>query len=134
MVRPRLTWCRTFGSACFAISGDSKIRDRCGLGFTGSRTVSRWTGFVWRGHAGGWRMSTRKLRRTVPSHGFRGTTLTPFEALDQLELKHREVLVLHFLEDFSIAEIAQVIGCPEGTVKSRIHHAKRAMKEILMRG
>ena len=55
-------------------------------------------------------------------------------ALDELELRHREVLVLHFLEDFSVAEIAAVAGCPEGTVKSRIYHAKKAMKEILKRG
>ena len=55
-------------------------------------------------------------------------------ALDALDLAHREVLVLHFLEDFSVAEIAGVIGCPEGTVKSRIHHAKKAMKGILQRG
>jgi RNA polymerase sigma-70 factor (ECF subfamily) len=56
------------------------------------------------------------------------------EALGKLELKHREVLTLHFLEDFSVAEIAVVVQCPEGTVKSRIYHAKREMKEILLRG
>src|SRR6266568_4686546 len=55
-------------------------------------------------------------------------------ALDQIDLRHREVLVLHFLEDFSVAEVAAVIGCPEGTVKSRMYHAKKAMKEILRRG
>jgi RNA polymerase sigma-70 factor (ECF subfamily) len=53
------------------------------------------------------------------------------EALSQIGIKHREVLVLHFLEDLSIAEIAKVIECSEGTVKSRIHYAKLAMKEIL---
>ena len=52
-------------------------------------------------------------------------------ALDTLEVKHREVLVLCFLEDMTIAEIASVVGCPEGTVKSRIHHAKRALKAAL---
>jgi RNA polymerase sigma-70 factor, ECF subfamily len=52
-------------------------------------------------------------------------------ALNQIGLKHREALVLHFLEDLSMAEIAEVVGCSEGTVKSRIHYAKRAMKEIL---
>jgi RNA polymerase sigma-70 factor, ECF subfamily len=52
-------------------------------------------------------------------------------ALAQLGMRHREVLVLHFLNDLSIAEIAAVVGCSEGTVKSRIHYAKRAMKEIL---
>jgi RNA polymerase sigma-70 factor (ECF subfamily) len=56
------------------------------------------------------------------------------QALSELGLRHREVLVLHFLEDLSIAEIARVVGCTEGTVKSRMHYAKRAMKEILSGG
>ena len=56
------------------------------------------------------------------------------QALGEIGLKHREVLVLHFLEDLSMAEIAKVVGCSEGTVKSRIHYAKRAMKEILSGG
>jgi RNA polymerase sigma-70 factor (ECF subfamily) len=56
------------------------------------------------------------------------------QALSQIGLRHREALVLHFLEDLSLAEIASVVGCSEGTVKSRIHYAKRAMKEILSGG
>lgn len=55
------------------------------------------------------------------------------QALSEIGPRHREVLVLHFLEDMPIAEIAQVVGCSEGTVKSRIHYAKRAMKEKLER-
>jgi RNA polymerase sigma-70 factor (ECF subfamily) len=54
-------------------------------------------------------------------------------ALDAIDPRHREVLVLHFLNDFSLAEIASVVGCPDGTVKSRIHYAKRALKEVLER-
>jgi RNA polymerase sigma-70 factor (ECF subfamily) len=56
------------------------------------------------------------------------------QALSEIGFRHREVLVLHFLEDLSIAEIAKVVGCPEGTVKSRIHYAKQAVKEILSGG
>jgi RNA polymerase sigma-70 factor (ECF subfamily) len=56
------------------------------------------------------------------------------QALRQIGLRHREVLVLHFMDDLSIAEIAEVVGCSEGTVKSRMHYAKRAMKEILSGG
>jgi RNA polymerase sigma-70 factor, ECF subfamily len=52
-------------------------------------------------------------------------------ALSQIGVKHREVLVLHFLQDLSVAEIADVVGCSEGTVKSRIHYAKRQLKQIL---
>jgi RNA polymerase sigma-70 factor, ECF subfamily len=52
-------------------------------------------------------------------------------ALSRLGVKHREVLVLHFLQDLSIVDIANVVGCSEGTVKSRIHYAKRQLKQIL---
>lgn len=53
--------------------------------------------------------------------------------LDRLPVFHREVLVLHFLEDLPLADVAAVVGCPVGTVKSRIHHAKRALREVLQR-
>ncbi len=52
------------------------------------------------------------------------------EALNDLEPRQRKVLVLYFLEDFSLSEIAAVVECSEGTVKSRIHYAKKRMKEI----
>jgi RNA polymerase sigma-70 factor (ECF subfamily) len=54
--------------------------------------------------------------------------------LDQLALPHREVLTLHFLRDLSVEEVAEVIGVPEGTVKSRLHYAKRAVRKLLERG
>ncbi len=54
-------------------------------------------------------------------------------ALATLDVRHREVLVLHFLEDMAIDQVAAVVGCPPGTVKSRIFHAKRALKEALLR-
>jgi len=56
------------------------------------------------------------------------------QALDALDPVCREVLVLQFMEDFGISQIAEVIGCPVGTVKSRIHYAKKQLKEILERG
>jgi RNA polymerase sigma-70 factor, ECF subfamily len=56
------------------------------------------------------------------------------KALDEVGLKHREVLVLHFLEDLSMADIGKIVGCSEGTVRSRIFYGKKAMKEILSRG
>ncbi len=54
-------------------------------------------------------------------------------ALDTLDLKHREVLVLHFLEDLPLAEVAAIVGCPEGTVKSRLFHARHALRAALER-
>ena len=52
-------------------------------------------------------------------------------ALDQLEPSQREVLVLRFLEDLSYDEISQVVGCPVGTVRSRIHYAKAQLRKLL---
>lgn len=52
-------------------------------------------------------------------------------ALDQLPAAQREVLVLFFLEDFSVSEIGAVVGCSEGTVKSRLHYGKAALRARL---
>jgi RNA polymerase sigma-70 factor (ECF subfamily) len=55
-------------------------------------------------------------------------------ALDRLPPDGREVLVLRFLEDMSYEEISLVIGCPLGTVRSRIHYAKQALRKLLEAG
>jgi RNA polymerase sigma-70 factor, ECF subfamily len=52
-------------------------------------------------------------------------------ALDRLEPAQREVLVLRFLEELSYEEIAEVVECPVGTVRSRIHYAKAQLKKLL---
>lgn len=52
-------------------------------------------------------------------------------ALDQLEPTHREVLVLRFLEDMSYEDISEIVDCPVGTVRSRIHYAKARLKQLL---
>jgi RNA polymerase sigma-70 factor, ECF subfamily len=54
-----------------------------------------------------------------------------FEALDRLTPEHREILLLRFIEQMSYDDLAQVIGCPVGTVRSRIHNAKRGLRTIL---
>lgn len=51
--------------------------------------------------------------------------------LSRISLVYREILTLFFLQDLSLEEIASVLEIPVGTVKSRLHHAKRALKTIL---
>ena len=51
--------------------------------------------------------------------------------LNQLPLPQRAVLLLHFVEDFSFEEIARITDTPLGTVKSRMHYAKRALRKLL---
>jgi RNA polymerase sigma-70 factor (ECF subfamily) len=55
------------------------------------------------------------------------------DALDTLPSEFREVLVLRFLEEMAYADIARVVSCPIGTVRSRLHHAKRALRRELER-
>jgi RNA polymerase sigma-70 factor (ECF subfamily) len=52
-------------------------------------------------------------------------------ALDRLEAEHREVLLLRFLQDMSYEEMARATGCPLGTVRSRLHYAKRALRRVI---
>jgi RNA polymerase sigma-70 factor (ECF subfamily) len=54
--------------------------------------------------------------------------------LEKLSLAHREVLTLFFLRELSIEEIAGVVGVAAGTVKSRIYHAKRALRRVMEGG
>ncbi|MGA2220991.1 MAG: RNA polymerase sigma factor [Verrucomicrobiia bacterium] len=51
--------------------------------------------------------------------------------LDRLPTPQRSVLLLHFVEDFSLEEIAAITGAQLGTVKSRMHYAKRALRKLL---
>lgn len=48
-----------------------------------------------------------------------------------LSRSHREVLTLVFLEDLGVEEVAAVLGVPPGTVKSRLHYAKLALRKAI---
>ena len=53
------------------------------------------------------------------------------QALNALSDEHRQVLHLAFFDDLSGREISEIIGCPEATVRTRIHYAKKALKHWL---
>jgi RNA polymerase sigma factor (sigma-70 family) len=57
-----------------------------------------------------------------------------YHALDQLPLPQREVLTLFFLQDLSLEEMATLLDVPLGTVKSRLHYAKAAIRKIISPG
>jgi RNA polymerase sigma-70 factor (ECF subfamily) len=66
-----------------------------------------------------------------------------FETVDESDLEmaltsmpppQREVLLLRYRDELSYSEIALVVGCPIGTVRTRLYHAKRKMQELLKRG
>lgn len=53
------------------------------------------------------------------------------EAVKTLTPQHREVLVLVYFQGASVAEAAQALGIPPGTVKSRAYYALRALRRML---
>lgn len=54
-----------------------------------------------------------------------------WSALEELSDAHRAVVLLHFIEDFSLREISEITGAPEGTVKSRLWFARKHLKQVL---
>ncbi|MBL1321194.1 MAG: sigma-70 family RNA polymerase sigma factor [Methylophaga sp.] len=51
--------------------------------------------------------------------------------LDALKAAHRTVMELTFFNELSYREISNIVDCPENTVKTRMFHAKQAMKRCL---
>ena len=53
------------------------------------------------------------------------------DLIDQLPLPHRSVLLLRYIEDFSLEEISRITETQLGTVKSRLYFAKRSLRKLL---
>ena len=51
--------------------------------------------------------------------------------LEKLPWPQRSAVLLHFVEDFSLEEIARITGTQAGTVKSRLYYAKRMLRKLL---
>ena len=54
-----------------------------------------------------------------------------FEAVDALSVDHRTVIELTYFHGAGYREIAQIMGCPVDTVKTRMFHARRRLKALL---
>jgi RNA polymerase sigma-70 factor (ECF subfamily) len=52
-----------------------------------------------------------------------------WQAVGKLTAEHREIIHLRFAADLSYVEIAQMLGVPVGTVRSRLHRALKAIRE-----
>ena len=52
-------------------------------------------------------------------------------ALEALPTEYRMVATLYFVEDFSYQQIAEVLACPVGTVRSRLHRGRRLLQKAL---
>lgn len=51
--------------------------------------------------------------------------------IDALPAAHRQCFILRFQEELSVQDIAVIVGCPEGTVKSRLHYSIQKLAELI---
>jgi len=53
------------------------------------------------------------------------------ESLARLPRNYREILVLRHMEDLSYSDMSKLLGCAEGTIKSRLHRARAEIRKLL---
>lgn len=53
------------------------------------------------------------------------------KALDQLPKRQKNVIVLHYFADLKLEDVGQILACPSGTVKSRLHKALSQLRKYL---
>ncbi|HWO18454.1 MAG TPA: sigma-70 family RNA polymerase sigma factor [Kofleriaceae bacterium] len=75
------------------------------------------------------------VRAAQPDRALEGAQMERLlqEAIGNLDDDHRIVVVLRDIEDLSIEEICEITGLPDGTVKSRLHRARLALRKKLQR-
>ena len=75
------------------------------------------------------------VRAPQPDRALEGaqTEVLLMDAIKTLDEDQREVVVLRDIEELSIEEICEITGLPDGTVKSRLHRARLALRKKLQR-
>ena len=84
------------------------------------------------------RRAASNLRLMPSQEAAQSDELTTVADRDQLErgfrrlsVEHRAVVVLHHYLDLSLSDVADALGVPEGTVRSRLHYAMRGLRAAL---
>jgi len=78
--------------------------------------------------------SPGRLNRYGRAGGDAAAAMDVRDAVGELTEAHREVVELFYLKGLTVAEISRRIDRPEGTVKSRLHHARRKLRRRLEDG
>ncbi len=85
------------------------------------------------------RRRRRAVKVSAPPIGFEPAAAPPETgtdhdldmALDALDVDHRIVVLLRYWQDRTVEDIAERVGIPAGTVKSRLHHAMKSLRASL---
>lgn len=116
--------------------------------FEGRSSVKSWIYGICVKVAAGWRRKSRgESRHALDQHTFtsgdgaqeeeldqRRARSQLREVLEQLDADKREVFVLYELEELSMPEVADAVGCPVTTAYSRLHAARKIVRAAFARG
>lgn len=121
-----------------------RLLERAAKGEQAPRDVSAWAAVVASRLAMDWHRAKRRQERLTerlaaqrkPDHLPSGEdnrllSLAVARGLDELPDAQRQIIVLRFYADLPVRSIADELGVPEGTVKSRLHTAVRALRARL---
>lgn len=119
-----------------------RLLERAAKGEDGPRDVSAWAAVVASHLAMDWHRARRRQERlgerlaalrepAGAGEESRVLSLAVAQGLDELPDAQRQILVLRFYADLPVRSIAEQLGIPEGTVKSRLHTAVRALRARL---
>ncbi|MFE0177772.1 RNA polymerase sigma factor [Streptomyces sp. NPDC059002] len=124
-----------------------KLLERAADGREAPRDVSAWAAVVASNLAMDWHRARRRQERlgerlavlwreSTDEDGAeaRATSLAVAQGLGELPDAQRQVVVLRFYADLPVRAIADELGIPEGTVKSRLHTAVRLLRARLHEG
>lgn len=124
-----------------------RLLERAARGDEAPRDVSAWAAVVASNLAMDWHRTRRRqerlgerlasLRQEQPAQDgaeSRVLSLAVAQGLDELPDTQRQVVVLRFYADLPVRAIAEELGIPEGTVKSRLHTAVRMLRARLREG
>ena len=82
-----------------------------------------------------WTPNMRLLSSDEPSQADGSSTVVDRDQLERgfrrLSIDHRAVVVLHHYLDMPLDQVADALGIPAGTVRSRLHHAMRGLRAAL---
>lgn len=71
------------------------------------------------------------LSEAVYNEDFNEDRMDLFDAVDKLNEKHKSIIILKYFEDMTLKEIADVMECPLGTVKTNLHRALEQLRSNL---
>jgi RNA polymerase sigma-70 factor (ECF subfamily) len=114
---------------------------RCAGGYNGRASLRTWLHRIAFHEYTHWKRARRRTSRlvdqeTIEERGYAACldAIAVEQALAQLPARQREAFLLLEVQEMSIAEVAATMRVPVGTAKSRVHHARKALRAMLQAG